>query len=172
MELVLSKKRTAPPPSSEPLAKLEVKPATPLPAATPLPSPSDPKPAPAPAPSPPAPSAEPERTTEPAPYVSPTSIRLPEGTSGRIADAVSKGDRYYDEAMKHLNLSNPQVSPTNWADENHQALVLFKKANDEGYLPAQDMYGASPIPQALLDRVRDTTMCSAMCRKRSVSTKR
>jgi hypothetical protein len=170
MDLVMTK-RSAPVPPSQPLAKLDVKPEAP-PSSTPLPAAPDPKPPSAPVVAPTPASSEPERLTEPAPYVSPTSIKLPEGMPPRVVDAVSKGDRYYDEAMKHLHLSNPQVSPTNWADENHQALALFKKANEEGYLPAQDMFGANPVPQALLDRVRDTTMCSAMCRKRSVSTKR
>ena len=66
--------------------------------------------------------------------------------------------------MKHLNDSNPQHNPTTWAEENHKALDLFKKANEEGFFLAQNLYGNSPIPQPLLDRVRETSMCSYMCR--------
>jgi hypothetical protein len=170
MDLVMSKK-----PAPQPMAKLDVRPPPVVqPGGKPLPSPFDTTKPENPPPTPVAPPPTPEPTTERSgdTYVSPTSIRLPEGMPPKVVEAVSKGDRYYDEAMKHLNLSNPTVSPTNWSDENHQALLLFKKANDEGYLPAQDMFGNGSIPQGLLDRVRDTTMCSAMCRKRSVSTKR
>jgi hypothetical protein len=159
------------PAPSQPIAKLDPKPSPPAPAPASPPSPGDPKPVTPPPPPTPEPAAAPERSSDPPPNVSPTSIRLPDGTPSKVADAVAKGDRYYDEAMKHLNLSNPQVSPTNWGDENHQAMVLFKKALDEGYNPAQDMYGkADPIPQGLLDRVREAQMCNYMCRRRSVRT--
>ena len=52
-----------------------------------------------------------------------------------------------------------------------KALKLFMQANGEGFMPAQDLY-ATGVPMALLDRVRETSMRTALCRKRSVSTRR
>jgi outer membrane biosynthesis protein TonB len=163
---------------SQPIAKLDIKP-TPAPqpaftSPTPAPSPT-PEPKPEPSPNPPAPTpqpAEPERVTEATPYSSPSAVKMPDGTAQKVLDLVAKGDRYYNEAMDHLNDSNPQRNPTTWSEENHKALDLFQKATKEAYVPAQDLYGNSPVPQALLDRVREATMCSYMCRKRSVSTRR
>jgi hypothetical protein len=71
----------------------------------------------------------------------------------------------------HLRNSDPSINPDTWAEENKKALKLFMQANGEAYMPAQDMY-ATGIPAQLLDRVRETSMRTALCRKRSVSTRR
>ena len=81
-------------------------------------------------------------------------------------------DKFYNEAMVHLQASNPAVNPDGWADENKKALKLFMQANGEGFMPAQELYPGGGIPTALLDRVRETSMRTALCRKRSVSTRR
>lgn len=131
-------------------------PDTPAPPAAPTPVP-EPLPVPAPAPEPaPAP-----------PGVPVTAIRLPSGTPPEVMDLVAKGDKYFDEGMKHLLNSDPSVNPDGWSQENAKALELFRKANGESYLPAQEKY-ATGWPQGLLDRVRETTMRVALCRKRSV----
>jgi hypothetical protein len=130
----------------------------------------DPKPA-TPEPAPPKPAEEVVRNTDPEKPLEPTAVAMPEGTSTKIADLVSRGDKYYNEAMVHLQASNPAVNPDSWADENHKALVLFTQAAKECFGPAQEMY-PSGVPTALLDRFRETTMRMALCRKRSVSTRR
>jgi outer membrane biosynthesis protein TonB len=144
------------------------------PAESAKPRPAEPAPAPAPAPSTapatPAPAEPPPARPAPAASAEPNTHALPEGTSAKISDLVGKGDRYFAQAMEHLRLSDPTLNPDGWADENKKALDCFTKANQEGYLPAQDSYRvASTIPQVLLDRVRETTMRSSLCRKRSVS---
>jgi len=165
----------------KPLAKLDpVKPPAPRPAdprpETPkpedpkpdLPKPEDPKPA-DPEPETPKPEPQPEvvRNTDPEKPLEPTSVAMPDSTNAKIAELVSKGDKYYDEAMIHLQASNPSINPDGWGDENRKALKLFMLANGEGFLPAQDQYSTG-IPTALLDRVRETSMRTALCRKRSV----
>jgi hypothetical protein len=80
---------------------------------------------------------------------------------------VAKGDKAFDEGMKHLLNSDPSANPDGWSKENSAALELFRKANQEAYLVAQDKYSTG-WPQPLLDRVRETTMRVALCRKRSV----
>lgn len=145
-----------------------------LPAVEPPPPPPPPGGAPAPAAqTPPAP-LMPEPLPLPAPEPAPappggavTAIRLPSGTPADVMDLVAKGDRNFDEGMKHLLNSDPSVNPDGWSKENSAALELFRKANQESYLPAQEKY-ATGWPQPLLDRVRETTMRVALCRKRSV----
>lgn len=131
---------------------------TPAPLAKePPPAPLMPEPLPLPAPEPaPAP-----------PGVPVTAIRLPASSPADVLDLVAKGDKNFDEGMKHLLNSDPSVNPDGWAKENTAALELFRKANQESYLPAQEKYSTG-WPQPLLDRVRETTMRVALCRKRSV----
>jgi hypothetical protein len=96
-----------------------------------------------------------------------TAFKLPGGTPPEVLELVARGDRNFDEGMKHLLNSDPGVNPDGWSQENSKALELFKKANAESYLPAQERYTTGwPLP--LLDRVRETTMRVALCRKRSV----
>jgi hypothetical protein len=121
-------------------------PALPTPEPLPLPPP---EPAPAP------------------PGVPVTAIKLPSGTPPDVVDLVSRGDKSFDEGMKHLLNSDPSTNPDGWSQENTKALELFRKANAEAYLPAQEKY-TTGWPQSLLDRVRETTMRVALCRKRSV----
>lgn len=101
----------------------------------------------------------------------PTAVGMPDGTNAKITDLVSKGDRYFNEAMVHLRNSDPSINPDGWADENKKALKLFMQANGECYMPAQDQFSSS-VPQPLLDRVRETSMRTALCRKRSVSVRK
>ncbi len=160
-------------PAPQPPAPEVGKPAEPKP---PTPAPEDPKPVEDPKPAAPEPAPKPAeevvRNTDPEKPAEPTSVAMPEGTSAKISDLVSRGDRLYNEAMVHLQASNPAINPDGWADENHKALKLFMQAN-ECFMPAQDLYpGGSGIPTALLDRVRETSMRTALCRKRSVSTRR
>ncbi len=162
-------------PASKPMAKLDPPP-TPKPA-TPGPKPVENKPeTPDPAPANPAPKpAEPPQPAETvrngdAP-IEPTSAAMPDGTNAKISDLIVKGDRLFNEAMVHLRNSDPSINPDGWADENKKALKLFMQANGECYLPAQDSY-ATGIPTQLLDLVRETSMRTALCRKRSVSTRR
>lgn len=149
-----------------------------------IPEPAEPV-AVAPAPPPTAPGAPPAAPAAPAvpvseplplpapdpapapPGVAVTAIRLPSGTPPEVVELVAKGDRNFDEGMKHLLASDPSVNPDGWAQENTKALELFRKANQESYLPAQERY-TTGWPQPLLDRVRETTMRVALCRKRSV----
>jgi hypothetical protein len=169
---------------SKPMAKLDRPPSVkqtpeaarpPDKAPTPAPAPEDPKPEePKPAttePPAPKPAEEVVRNTDPEKPLEPTSVAMPDGTNQKIADLVSRGDKLYNEAMVHLRNSDPSISPDSWADENHKALVLFSQAAKECFGPAQEMY-SSGVPTALLDRFRETTMRMALCRKRSVSTRR
>lgn len=112
----------------------------------------------------------PEVMPEPAPGSGPlpvTTFRLPSGTPPEIQEMVAKGDKNFDEAMRHLLASDPGANPDGWSKENAAALELFRKANVESYLPAQDKY-SSGVPQPLLDRVRECTMRTSLCRKRSI----
>jgi outer membrane biosynthesis protein TonB len=164
----------------KPMAKLD-KPAPPKPA--PLPNkpdpapetqkPDEPKP-PDPTPDPVTQKPEPAevvRNTDPEKPAEPTSVSMPDGTNQKISDLVKKGDKLYDEAMVHLRNSDPSINPDTWAEENKKALKLFMQANGECFMPAQDQYSGS-VPGPLLDRVRETSMRTALCRKRSVSTRR
>ena len=160
------------PPSTE-LAIAKPAPApAPSPAPTPVPAnPNAPRPVtPAPLPRPVAvPDASP-----PAPRPvrrEPTEVAVADASS-RVRTLIAKGDAYFKKAMRHLLNSDPNVNPDGWAAENKKALEYFFKANNEGYVPAQDLYANSAaIPKALLDRVRETTMRSSLCRKRYVSSR-
>lgn len=164
----------------KPMAKLDTPPA-PKPAVIPnKPEPApetakteDPKPEPTPEPVVKGPEPAPEvvRNTDPEKPLEPTSVAMPDGTNQKISDLVKKGDKLFDEAMVHLRASDPSINPDSWADENKKALKLFMQANGECFMPAQDLY-ATGIPAQLLDRVRETSMRTALCRKRSVSTRR
>lgn len=144
-----------------------------LPAADPPPPPAGGTPAPAVAAAPPRvpeplPLPAPEPEPAPAgPGISVTAVRLPSGTPPDVVELVAKGDRNFDEGMKHLLNSDPSTNPDGWSKENAAALDFFKKANNNSYLPAQEKY-TTGWPQSLLDRVRETTMRVALCRKRSV----
>lgn len=152
---------------SEPLARVApAPPPTPAPAPDPTdPAPKTPEPVPPPAPTP-----------QPPPSASsgePSGLPLPDGTPPRVRDLVARGDRHFDEAMKHLRDSDPNINPEGWTVENKKAMELFARANNEGYVPAQDAYEVpGAIPQSILDRVRETTMRQSLCRKRSVSTRK
>lgn len=163
-------------PISKPIAKLDP-PRTPKPA-EPSPKPEDSGKPETPDPVPATPTPKPAEPPQPAETVrngdaplEPTSAAMPDGTNAKISDLVVKGDRLFNEAMVHLRNSDPSINPDGWADENKKALKLFMQANGECYLPAQDSY-ATGIPTQLLDRVRETSMRTALCRKRSVSTRR
>jgi len=139
--------------------------------APPPPAPDEPPAKPDAAPPPPAEVLPlPEAPPEPAPSepgVVVTAIKLPSGTPPDVLALVAAGDRNFDQAMKHLLNSNPVNNPDGWSQENAKALELFRKANVESYLPAQEKY-TTGWPQGLLDRVRETTMRVALCRKRGV----
>ena len=140
---------------------------------TPTPKPADPTPADtSPRPVPP-PAAVPNPTPRPSPRKrrEPTEAPVPDA-SGRVRSLVAKGDAYFKKAMVHLLNSDPNINPDGWGTENKKALEYFFKANNEGYVLAQDQYtNNAAIPKALLDRVREATMRSSLCRKRSVSTR-
>ncbi len=141
----------------------------------PAPPPTAPPAAPDPSrPAPVKPEAPKEIEREPvaAQPAEPTAVSLPEATSAKVGGLVATGDRHFNEAMKHLRNSDPNVNPDGSDAENKKALEFFMKANHEGYFPAQELYPAGAVPQALLDRVRETTMRSSLCRKRSVSSRR
>jgi hypothetical protein len=96
---------------------------------------------------------------------------MPAETPTKVAILVEQGDRLFREAMDHLKRSDPSLNP-DWADENRQAMELFRKSRDS-YVPAQDEYkgGLSP-PSPLLDRIREVSMQFYFCRKRMVSAER
>lgn len=107
----------------------------------------------------PAPAAKPKPDFKP----------MPGYTPAKILELVALGDRIYAKAMTHLAKSDPKDNPM-WLDENKVALALFQRANQEGYLPAEEEYTAdSTVPEQLLDRVRETQMRASLCRKRGVS---
>lgn len=146
-------------------------PPTPSPAPSPTPEPRpDPSPTPEPTPAPTPAPAEIERTDVRPPE--PNTLAMPPETSDKVRDLVRKGDTNFAEAMRHLQASDPTINPDGWAAENKKALEYFTKASNEGYVPAQDSYTKDVPPQALLDRVRETMMRMALCRKRSVSTRK
>ena len=95
-------------------------------------------------------------------------VLVPGGTAPEVLALVAKGDAAFDQAMKHLLDSDSNDNPSGWAGENAKALDLFMRANQEGYLPAQEKFGAAVPPQPLLDRVRECTLRASLCRKRSV----
>jgi hypothetical protein len=177
MDMVLRRRviaKAEPTPTVKPVLDAP-KPAEPKPN-TPDPKPQDPEPKPQdpeplPKPAEPKPSEEVVRNTDAEKPAEPTTVALPDGTNPKISDLVKRGDKLYDEAMVHLQASNPSINPDGWADENKKALKLFMQANGECFMPAQDLYSTG-IPTALLDRVRETSMRTALCRKRSVSTRR
>jgi len=173
MDMVLKRAKPMAKLSPSGAPKPQVEPPRPAEAKTPAPPSEDPKPdEPKPADSvPPRPAEELVRNTDPEKPAEPTTVAMPEGTSSKISDLVSRGDKLYNEAMVHLQASNPSVNPDAWADENKKALKLFMQANGECFMPAQDLY-TTGVPTALLDRVRETSMRTALCRKRSVSTRR
>jgi hypothetical protein len=160
--------RRAAPPAPAPMAKADVPkpPPVPVPAGQPVPPPPPPPPPTDPVVKQPE-TREIERGPAGAP-AEPTTLALPDGTSSKVRDLVSRGDRHFTEAMTHLQNSDPNINPDGWTGENKKALDAFMKANQEGYIPAQDEYGRGGVPQSLLDRVRETTMRSSLCRKRSV----
>jgi hypothetical protein len=125
------------------------------------------QPVPDPAPVQPEP-PEIERITEPGRPIEPTSVSMPVGTAPAIVDLISRGDKFFIQAKQHLEASNPAINPNDWADENKKALEFFVKANQDCYLKAQNFYVDGSPPMPLLDRVREATMCTALCRKRSV----
>lgn len=128
--------------------------------------PEEPKPVDAVAPPAAPPESPPDAGPPPAPLPV-TARKLPDGTTPEVLDLVQRGDRAFDQAMVHLLNSDPNENPSGWAQENAKALDLFLKANVEAYLPAQNRYAAD-VPQPLLDRVREATLRSSLCRKRSV----
>jgi len=114
---------------------------------------------------------EPVRVTDPERPIDVTSVSMPDGTAQKIADLVAKGDKYFKEAMDHLNNCDPRVKPESAAEENKLALKAFKAAN-ECYIPAQDLYGNNRVPEPLLDRVRDCTQRAYFCRKFAVTSRK
>lgn len=156
------------------IAKVTEKPPpSPRPAesASPAPAPvEEPKPVEQPVGKSETPAEMPGRGADSAPPGEVTSVGMPDGTAQKIADLVAKGDRYFKEAMEHLNNSDPRIKPESVSSENKLALKLFMQANQEGYLPAQDEYkNGARVPEPLLDRVRETTQRAYFCRKFSVS---
>jgi hypothetical protein len=165
---VLLKKTIPPPQQASLLAKAPADPVPPAPGEKP---PAETAKAPQPPPPPiPDPLPLPEPPPDPGEGRGPlnvTAYKLAGTTAPAILELVAKGDKNFDGAMKHLLNSDPGLNPDGWAAENSKALELFRKASIESYLPAQEMYD-SAVPQGLLDRVREATMRSSLCRKRSV----
>src|SRR6185503_19819887 len=156
MDSALTSRRAAPAPMAKVDSQPTSKPAIEVPGLPPKDkSPEDPKPE--------TPTAKPSETPEPAVRVTDperpidvTSVSMPDATNQKIVDLVAKGDKYFREAMEHLNNCDPRVKPESAAEENKLALKAFKAAN-ECYIPAQDLYGNNRVPEPLLDRVRDCT---------------
>lgn len=134
-------------------------------------SPDGPKPAEQPTPKPAETPEAPVRVTDPERPIDVTSVSMPDATNAKITDLVAKGDKYFHEAMEHLNNCDPRVKPESAAEENKLALKAFKAAN-ECYIPAQDLYGNNRVPEALLDRVRDCTQRAYFCRKFAVTSRK
>ncbi len=122
-----------------------------------------------PDPDPPPPPPPPTENTEPNNERGPVS--LPADTSQKVKDLCKKGDEAYKSAMEHLLNSDPNSNRDGWAAENRKALEFFTAAF-QSYQAAQESYGEARVPQALLNRFNEVQMCRAMCRKRSVSTKK
>jgi hypothetical protein len=97
---------------------------------------------------------------------------MPDGTNDKINALVAKGDRYFKEAMEHLNNCDPRIKPETAGEENKKALKLFTQAVQEGYSPAQDEYKSGRVPEALLDRVREAQQRAYFCRKFAVSVRK
>lgn len=171
MESVLNRRPSAP------IAKID-RPAAPAPkpgeppappAAT---EPETPKPAETPVVRGPEPADAPVRVTDPVAPPEVTSVSMPDGTAQKIADLVARGDRAFKEAMEHLNNSDPRIHPETAVQEHKKALKLFMEANTQGYLPAQDLYkDGARVPDALLDRVRETQQRAFFCRKFAVASR-
>ncbi len=135
--------------------------------ANPVPQPQPPQPIP---PQPPPPQPLPPA---PEPAVEPPPGNGIMGTlPAKTREFVAKGDAYFQQGMAHLRRSDLNTNPEGWAEENKKALELFMKANNEGYLPAQNMFGKGPVPRSLCDKVRETTMLASLCRKRSVTARK
>jgi hypothetical protein len=171
MDVALTARKSAP----APIAKVDSQPATKPAIEVPgLPTkektPDGPKPPETPASRTPE-TPEPVRVTDPERPIDVTSVTMPDGTAQKIADLVAKGDKYFKEAMDHLNNCDPRVKPESAAEENKLALKAFKAAN-ECYIPAQDLYGNNRVPEALLDRVRDCTQRAYFCRKFAVTSRK
>jgi len=158
-----------------PIAKVtEPKPVTPVPsdkpAPPPAPKPDEKGPEPLPPTKPNDPPDAPIRVTDPAPPGEVTAVSMPDGTNDKISALVAKGDRYFKEAMEHLNNCDPRIKPETAGEENKKALKLFMQAVQEGYSPAQDEYkGGARVPEPLLDRVREAQQRAYFCRKFAVS---
>lgn len=177
MDMVLNRKPStviakAPEPKPEVKPVLDApKPADPAP----KPEPPDER-VPEPKPEVPAPRPEPSDApvrVDPATPAEVTSVAMPDGTNQKINDLVAKGDRYFKQAMEHLNNCDPRLKPETAGDENKKALKLFMQANAEGYGPAQEEYkGGARVPEALLDRFREAQQRAYFCRKFAVATKR
>ena len=171
MDSALTSRRAAPAPMAKVDSQPTSKPAIEVPGLPPKDkSPEDPKPE--------SPTAKPSETPEPAVRVTDperpidvTSVSMPDATNQKIVDLVAKGDKYFREAMEHLNNCDPRVKPESAAEENKLALKAFKAAN-ECYIPAQDLYGNNRVPEPLLDRVRDCTQRAYFCRKFAVTSRK
>jgi hypothetical protein len=111
------------------------------------------------------------RVTDPERPIDVTSVSMPDSTNQKILDLIAKGDKYFREAMEHLNNCDPRVKPDSAAEENKLALKAFKAAN-ECYIPAQDLYKDARVPEPLLDRVRDCTQRAYFCRKFAVTNRK
>jgi hypothetical protein len=120
-------------------------------------------------PDPPPPDPKPVEGSEPTgPDLGAT--KLPDDAPAKAKELCREGDKQYEEAMKHLLNSDPNLNREGWSDENKKALDFFTKAF-EAYNKAQDLFGSN-VPASLLKRFRETQMSRSLCRKRSVSTKK
>ena len=170
MDIALTARKSAPP---APIAKVDPQPATKPAIEVPglptkeKPAPENPKPTEKPV-EPPEPAV---RVTDPERPIDVTSVAMPDSTNQKIVDLVAKGDKYFREAMDHLNNCDPRVKPESAAEENKLALKAFKAAN-ECYIPAQDLFNGARVPEPLLDRVRDCTQRAYFCRKFAVSARK
>ncbi len=114
----------------------------------------------------PPPTHSPDPETKPA-----TEEKLPNTTPEKIQKTVLEGDRLYKKAMEHLLESDPSKNPGNWGKENKKALELFRKAA-KAFATAQEAYSENEkIPQALMNRFRETQIRLSLCRKRALSTR-
>lgn len=82
------------------------------------------------------------------------------GEPRAVLEKVEWGDRHYARATYLLKHSSPSAT-----SELKEAAELFMKANQEGYLAAQELYGRQTLPQPLLDQIRECTMRASLCRK-------
>ncbi|MHC4607280.1 MAG: hypothetical protein ACYTAF_10195 [Planctomycetota bacterium] len=81
-----------------------------------------------------------------------------------------EGDKFYEEAKKHILNSDPNVNPDGYNDEIMKAIKLLSKARDN-YVTAQELceQEGAKIPTALMIQLREAMMDLWMCRKRAVS---